>query len=141
MEAIKTEYKGIIFRSKSEAQLAFMFDNSCLGVTGWIYEPKKFKLESEYTPDFLLFLKTTIYIVEYKPIEPTLTYFNEFKNKYNRETVIDPYNLIEGAILLFGSVYAGGIFQYFDNNEHKRIDAFDISLMQKAKNYRFDLKQ
>lgn len=53
MEAIRTRYKGILFRSKLEAQWAKFFDS--IGMT-WIYEPEGFAFEdgTKYLPDFYL---------------------------------------------------------------------------------------
>lgn len=53
MEAIKTKYNGIQFRSKLEARIAVFFDH--YGIK-WEYEPQSFKLSSGviYCPDFFL---------------------------------------------------------------------------------------
>lgn len=53
MKAIRTKYKGILFRSKLEAQWAKFFD--FLEIP-WIYEPEGFKFEDRtmYLPDFFL---------------------------------------------------------------------------------------
>jgi hypothetical protein len=51
IEAIRTKYNGVIFRSRLEAQWAVFWDE--LGVK-WEYEPQTFKLPdgNQYTPDF-----------------------------------------------------------------------------------------
>ena len=51
IEAIRTKYNGVIFRSRLEAQWAVFWDE--LGVK-WEYEPKTFPLSDgkQYTPDF-----------------------------------------------------------------------------------------
>lgn len=53
MKAIRTKYKGILFRSKLEAQWAKFFDS--LNIP-WIYEPEGFVFNDNtmYLPDFFL---------------------------------------------------------------------------------------
>lgn len=70
-----TEYKGVVFRSKSEACLAKWFEDR--GFL-WSYEPKEFTV-GNYTPDFVVCFKASNntlprFVVEYKPSEPTMTY-------------------------------------------------------------------
>lgn len=48
----ETEYKGILFRSRLEAKVAFFFDKA--GIE-WVYEPDRVvNGDSEYNPDFYL---------------------------------------------------------------------------------------
>lgn len=48
----ETEYKGILFRSRLEARVAFFFDKA--GIE-WVYEPDRVvNGDSEYNPDFYL---------------------------------------------------------------------------------------
>lgn len=48
----ETEYRGILFRSRLEARVAFFFDKA--GIE-WIYEPDRcVNGDSEYNPDFYL---------------------------------------------------------------------------------------
>lgn len=81
-KAIPTEYKGIRFRSKSEACFAKYLDHHQSTWRPlpffWEYEPQSLTLEDGYTPDF-----RTIYcgaghiycsLIEYKPTLPTETY-------------------------------------------------------------------
>lgn len=53
MRAIKTKYKGVLFRSKLEAQWAKFFDAIAMP---WIYEPEGYVFEdgTTYLPDFFL---------------------------------------------------------------------------------------
>lgn len=52
MKAIPTKYKGITFRSRTEAKWAYFFD--LLGIA-WQYEPEGYDLNGLwYLPDFLL---------------------------------------------------------------------------------------
>lgn len=136
MEARKTEYRGVIFRSKSEAQLAYLFDHSSLGVTGWIYEPEKLRLKNGYIPDFAIFMRTDIWVIEYKPNEPTKTYSNKFY--VDRMSYFN--TLITNAIIIFGNCYDGKFYEHCEDLDHKRLEFFDKALVENAKNYRFDLK-
>ena len=74
----KTEYRGVVFRSKSEACLAKYFTDHRID---WTYEPDGYMTEF-YQPDFWVTFKDTNgrnpeFIVEYKPSEATLTYMEE----------------------------------------------------------------
>lgn len=53
IKAIKTNYKGITFRSKLEAQWAATFDNLTIN---WSYEPEGYFIDNDikYLPDFYL---------------------------------------------------------------------------------------
>jgi hypothetical protein len=53
MQAIKTRYKGILFRSKLEAEWAKFFDSLLMP---WAYEPEGFVFDdgTKYLPDFWL---------------------------------------------------------------------------------------
>lgn len=67
IQAIRTEYKGILYRSKLEAQWAYYMD--LIGVP-YQYEYKKFQLVGrKYTPDFMINRK--VYL-EIKPEVITL---------------------------------------------------------------------
>lgn len=138
MDAKPTEYRGVRFKSKSEAQLAYMFDNSCFGIDFWIYEPEKFKLSNGYIPDFLVYIKGEIFIVEYKPKEPTETYFWNWLINYVKYP--NELGLLSGCMLLFGSIYNGGIYQFSPSGNHLKVYAFDNEVMRKTLEYRFDLK-
>jgi hypothetical protein len=65
MEAIKTKYKGVQFRSKLEARVAVFFNYYGLK---WDYEPESFRLKNGqiYCPDF--FLSDLDCFCEVKPI-------------------------------------------------------------------------
>lgn len=113
MEARPTEYKGIRYRSKSEAMFArwleisigeeFNFDRlNCggrCGAGGFVYEPS-FLTIGEWTPDFFRWAIHTskatypsVYgtSIEYKPSKPTITYLDEFAIRCSALTEIAPY--------------------------------------------------
>lgn len=96
MKARPTEYRGICFRSKSEARLALLFDHLKLH---WFYEPKSLTLDNGYVPDFAI-LDLYVYdrdedvqlnastlpelkIIEYKPSRPTNTYIVELEARFS----------------------------------------------------------
>ena len=74
---VETEYRGVVFRSKSEAILARNFD--LLGLL-WIYEPTRFIQGDLWVPDFWIITPLSSgpgfcsRILEYKPRTPTDTY-------------------------------------------------------------------
>lgn len=158
MEARKTEYKGIVFKSKSEAQLAYIFDlwredNKNISIESNEYEPIKFKTSSGYIPDFI---RTQVYkdsvfpiyikIVEYKPVKPNKTYIEYLSNQFAEILNKDGYRFIDAYLLYFGSVYHENIScMMFDINTKKLdVDYFHVDWItkeyyDKAKLYRFDL--
>jgi len=118
---VKTEYKGIVFDSKSEAVFA-----RCLDVAGhgWIYHPSP---HCDHEWDFLVFRKPSVrpgrkskflvggvfysnpltfhecepkpVLIEYKPSEPTMTYIQNLTEKMSR-------NPIE-SVIVYGNPWAG----------------------------------
>ena len=71
MQAIKTEYRGVTFRSRLEARWAIFFDDM---EWPWQYEQHTLRLSdgSHYTPDFLIEPRLAGKIfTEIKPLEPT----------------------------------------------------------------------
>ena len=84
MDAIKTEYKRIIFDSKSEAVFARTLD---LGGHQWSYHPPE---HCGHVWDFLVFRvhmgnKSEQILVEYKPKMPTDTYVDELTNRMRHD--------------------------------------------------------
>jgi hypothetical protein len=109
MKARPTEYKGVEYRSKSEAQFALWlhwvhqgYDQNIVGVderkhritqdgcTGFEYEPK---LPGEFQCDFMtwrtafkngfVFPRLLFCFIEYKPTRPTETYIRDWLKKAN----------------------------------------------------------
>lgn len=86
MNARQTEYNGVVYKSKSEAQLAHMFDlrmskNTDTSHEVVIYEPNRLITKDKYVPDFMrvttysdFFVALHIEVIEYKPSEPNKTY-------------------------------------------------------------------
>ena len=84
-----TEYRGVLFKSKSEAKYARLLDIVQPEI-GWAYEPKDIAhiltqiTNSNYCPDFVGFVAAPgnrgflCAVVEYKPKRPTDAYIREF---------------------------------------------------------------
>jgi hypothetical protein len=97
MTARKTEYRGVVYRSKSEAmfarwlELVLQAESECSNACfGFEYEPR---LEVDrWTPDFLVWEVTPpepfpamrYTLIEYKPSRPTDTYVEEFRQRCER---------------------------------------------------------
>lgn len=99
-QAIPTAYKGVRFRSKSEARFAYWLDTfeNCNDVT-WEYEPHWMAV-SGYIPDFFTHeLKRSFYrfggvkttwlpaiefqVIEYKPAMPTAEYLDYCASRFS----------------------------------------------------------
>lgn len=82
--ATPTEYAGIVFRSKSEAQVALSLDMQ-EDELDWAYEPKELQVGS-YIPDFLVceHLDDGVWlrVVECKPSLCTETYMKNLSPKF-----------------------------------------------------------
>jgi len=91
IQAIETEYKGYLFRSRLEARWAVFFDE--LGAD-WEYEPEGFKMDSIwYLPDFLVkenkMPKAYIEIKpDMPPYEDALMKASELAKRSQIETVV-----------------------------------------------------
>lgn len=159
-EARPTEYKGITFRSKSEAIVARGFDLLKFkdGVV-WMYEPEILSGDkNKYTPDFLLVISYEhslfFYVIEYKPAIPNITYLNELRVRFeyiHKNQVFpdvrcllmcgspfDPLKERCCGSLLLGKDRRDSVDELFIKN--KRYDYF-FSKWDEAKKYRFDLSE
>ena len=131
-----TEFNGVLFKSKSEAQFAYLLLNSNIGFQSLIYEPKEFKNENGYQLDFVVFGDKKILLIEYKPKEPTETYYKYFMDNCKQFDlgIFKDYVQFD---LIYGNVYDG---YYYNQYGVGIITAFTPHLINQAKNYRFDLK-
>jgi hypothetical protein len=94
MKTRETEYRGIVFRSKCEAQVALSLDICPFSVPmgrKWWYEPNFLAIE-DYVPDFLIH-ELEFYegecihhwkIVECKPSTTTDTYKRELASRFSK---------------------------------------------------------
>ena len=151
LKAIPTEYKGIRFRSKSEAIFARAMDLA--GIEAWEYEPATF---DGYTPDFLVSAKVPAmilddghdlilsWLIEYKPSTPSSAYIEKFKSVRFPES-------IDHAFIFYGSPYSdNGSFGVIESRSPSRSEEAAmwvlfvtpvVNKMTEAMNYRFDLKE
>lgn len=155
MEARPTQFKGVNFKSKTEAMFALILDVSKQEYpipSRWCYEEKRFKTPNGYIPDFVNyyseqpFLSDFISLIEVKPTYPTAAYlkhlekqFNWIKNNDNfcfinwySIYVFNPYKRICEFVLLDenGTLNA----ENYSKPQWFKEDLFDLAL-----NYRFDL--
>ena len=100
MQPIKTEYKGIVFDSKSEAMFARTLDLIPV-IDSWDYHPPKFITGSSHDFDFLVDWDAARQrlLIEYKPKRPTNTYLRNLIEKLRDEETIGP------AFVVYGSPY------------------------------------
>jgi hypothetical protein len=143
IKATKTEYNGIVFRSKSEAIFARMLDQ--LGYR-WEYEPEYFQVGS-YTPDFWVCAPLMCCVVEYKPAEPTQAYKDKLFDIFTSEK----YRLVHG-VLVYASPFDidAGFHAIRPNTELEEEKAWigapftgTVEMrarLSDAKEYRFDLR-
>jgi hypothetical protein len=127
IKAKKTEYKGVVFRSRSEAKFARLLEK-LWGYT-WSYQP----LDGDPNPDFLVQNnRGRMVYIEYKPRIPTKTYarqlFEDWGNNENELCII-----------------AGSFYENTDNWHIFFMDGVDTRLavpewaIADANDYRFDL--
>jgi hypothetical protein len=106
MKAIPTEYRGVRFRSKSEAILARCFD-----IAGWLwlYEPKS-NFEGDqpilnvHSWDFLIENQSDFQIlVEYKPTKPTNQYAENLISKVRNHHRCNEHDYPRDSVIVWGS--------------------------------------
>jgi len=93
MEPIKTEYKNILFDSKSEAVFARALD---LARHDWVYHPPE---HCGHVWDFMVDLNWTTSLIEYKPAMPTNTYVDNLTELMRK----DPFE----SIVVWGNPWDG----------------------------------
>jgi hypothetical protein len=167
MDAIKTEYNGIVFDSKSEAVFARTLD---LGGHRWIYHPPE---HCGHVWDFLVFRahmgsEPMPIFVEYKPQMPTNTYVDELTDKMRpdpKESIVvwgNPWDGVDRSIdgpqeccyrvypifCSYGKYGWGDFIRLMDNGgdwptsyRHPTWEVLGITeaMAQEAKSFRFDL--
>jgi hypothetical protein len=93
LKARPTEYKGVVYRSKSEAMFARWLELEVADreLAGFYYEPKEFEVDG-WVPDFVCWkvekrdnqLSIGRVFIEYKPAIPTSTYIKELAAKTHK---------------------------------------------------------
>lgn len=136
-----TEYRGIVFRSKTEAITARALD---LSLYQWEYEPKQFESSDGWVPDFWCYRKSmdgfVEFVMEVKPCRPTETYKSELANRF-RGLPKTHVNMM----ILYGSPFDVSIPRGFEIlrdwgwENHPGENRMSIK-WDEAKRYRFDLK-
>jgi hypothetical protein len=144
MQPIPTEFNGVLYRSKLEAEWACFLEHTP-NVTEYTYEPK---LVIGYTPDFLVKVEHPAIaeaILEVKPKTPTDAYIqHKFKHmaSYLCSHVQDLY------VIAYGSWWGAEIpklltFRHTLVPQHKVLrNLFPgcVRAVAKVKTHRFDLK-
>lgn len=163
LKARPTEYKGICYRSKSEAMFARWLDltrskwsldsskrrgafgHGC----GWIYEPDWLRVD-DWTPDFYVWhslwvptICIDIEIIEYKPSEPTESYVDEMCDRVGKMQL----KLDEKMMVYYGSPYTAerGVISFVKHPDYgiqmvqNEIDWIGV-LSDALTEYRYDLK-
>jgi hypothetical protein len=154
LTARKTEFKGQVYKSKSEAIFANMLFSA--GYDTFDYEPEWTQLDCGYIADFeVCFISETPFgllefqiVIEYKPAEPTETYIGELLKRFIKIRDTNPY-ISTGTLfmLVTGSAFDSRpckIYTMSDNGaflvEGAEIWAKKLKWrLQNAKEYRFDL--
>jgi hypothetical protein len=154
-----TEYKGVRYRSKSEAILAFCMDKAGYEFE---YEPDLKCDGLEWKPDFIVCEQWSgcVFLLEYKPCEPTETYKKWIANEFKKVKKLDcsnVLNLSEGSFvdtpLLYwnnfyknGQADSGNVLEEWPENIIATFMYYMLSQkikphIENAKQYRFDLAQ
>lgn len=142
-----TEFEGIRFRSKSEAQFAFWLNQ--MGYR-WQYEPSTLQLECGYVPDFVVVLHWRhtfdVTLVEYKPRKPSQTYLDECRGKL--DLLSNHVGFPCGTVIAWGGFYGRpdecgqqwasqhGEGEITGQWLHSRVTA---AALRKSREYRYDL--
>jgi hypothetical protein len=154
-----TEYKGVRYRSKSEAILAFCMDKAGYKFE---YEPDLKCDELKWKPDFIVHEQWSgcVFLLEYKPCEPTETYKEWIANEFKKVKKLDcsnVLNLSEGAFIDTAFIYWNNFYENgqgvgrgsLDEWPENMISIFMCNMLhndikphiENAKQYRFDLAQ
>lgn len=164
MKAIKTEYRGVIFDSKSEAVFARTLD---IAGVHWIHHPGE---HCGHPWDFLIVANSIETLIEYKPAMPTMTYVRNLTEAMSAnpvESILiwgNPWNgkargdfgradCCYVAYPIFSSFakYGWGDFEpiadcgvdepYSNRHEIRHMLGITEPMAQEAMRYRFDLQQ
>lgn len=152
IDAIPTEYRSLLFRSRLEARTAVLLD-SLPNVLSWLYEPTtisysvtsktgKRRSRINYTPDFSVVYYVTgnrhECLLEIKPIDPNTQYLEKL-TEVSKHT---PFPIV----LLTPNYYEKEVacYYYHHGTEDSGFNIFqhfpDIGVaFHKASAYRFDL--
>lgn len=150
-EARPTEWKGVVYRSKSEACMAYYLSSCGFRIE---YEPDWLSVDG-WKPDFAAVLFTagaspgrerfSLTVIEYKPSNPTATYRDELWNRFRK--LHDSLSFLPSC---FFELWVGSFFDdrprsvyRFDPGGELLVDAIAWPaerLIDAASRYRFDLE-
>jgi len=138
-EATPTEYKGITFRSKTEAVYARMFD-----LIGWVWEYEPEVPGWPHNPDFLVGARrlghTCLAVIEVKPSRPTKAYLARIK----KAAAAHCEGFRHVAIVLYGNPWEGSEVSSISMRDGEWQPASEVSgmmhFLQEALKHRFDLE-
>lgn len=160
---VKTEYKGIVFDSKSEAIFARKLDLDSINsentiFVSWEYHPENFVVNN-YCPDFLtqIYIRsdddkviTKVDLIEYKPSVPTKTYINRLTGYFEYIKENDQFNTVRRLFICSGSVFDSIEFNVIElncdlggttvNDITGKYGLFSKLNLNEARQYRFDLE-
>lgn len=136
LEAVPTEYKGVVYRSKCEAMFARWIELELIGNEKhdcFHYEPEYLRFE-DWVPDFsvLRFCKNHPFypnafldymprvefeVVEYKPTSPTKTYVKRLLSRFKnlRDEMVKRHGYLIYLQMTF-HLYVGSVWS--DKSEH-----------------------
>lgn len=140
-QPIRTEYRGIVFRSKSEAIFARALDLS--GSSVWAYETD-FPYEIE--TDFFIMGRHLSGSFEYKPSCPTETYVENWMSKMMNAIISHDQYLdhMPSFGIIYGNAFEGrGELKFIGNESEKGAVTHNLPRradMLNARSFRFDLK-
>lgn len=147
LKPIRTEYSGIVFRSRTEAQFARALN---VGGNDWEYEPQWLTGEDGQTPDFVVPSicdnRLVMRMMECKPSEPTETYKSELVRRAKSWIKILPCS--SGLELFAASFYTMEFLAWYWNWTDEQWETWDFfealnlsrSQLEEIKHTRFDLK-
>jgi len=145
-----TEFKGVVYRSKSEAMFAASI--SYLGYK-WIYEPRFFEIDG-WRPDFAIPVHNGnefgFEVIEFKPYRATETYMEELADRFRRlrSCVKIPFSAYLVTFNWFDQGQSCDMVWDFDDTDCSRSSRGHLfecgymtqSSMMHALEYRFDLE-
>jgi hypothetical protein len=146
IKAIPTTYKGIRFKSKTEARFAVALDK-IPKVYDWSYEQEKV---GEWLPDFFVWFEKRVdvcFYIELKPTKPTDEYMEWIGAQTKQIKHVDGVAIIP-ILLLADAVSVASIGHYTDSQSEMMARCLACCFMDYyslikdvVAHYRFDLQQ
>lgn len=146
MIATPTEYKGVVFKSKTEAVMARAFN---LQGYLWNYEPEWTKSDDGWVADFMLIYQRQEgaiqipVVVELKPTAPTSSYKEALAKHYTaiKDTGKLPVAFVLLVVNPFDETSERYAEDFLDDGSWSRFSSFAFTThVKSALSYRFDLQ-